>query len=602
MATVETRPPATGRELFESTRAHATEILGAARAHDAPQLGLELERTAARIARGATIAVVGHRSRGKSTLLNALLEAPGLLPTEVDVTTNAHIVIAPPVGRLRDRSAHVHFVDGTSEEVDLDELPAYASEAENPNNEKGVQRIGVIFSHPLLDEGFRFLDTPGVGGLMSAHGRRTLEAVAGADGLLMVLEAGQPVIQEEIDFISKVAERAGRVVFAANRADKAKDPAEIERFNRAALEQHAPRLASSSIVAISARQAERALREREEDPDYADELLAESNLAALVEALRIQVLDDVLTAQAGAMLAQTGAALEELERPYREVIEIARGSADLDTRIADTRRELRAMQGRPPQPRLREQLQRIHQQTSRAFRDRLDDLQDELTDLVDREWKPQLAQTLPEDLRNEVDALYGEAMNSLDREASAAASALFAEYGLGSVDVAGEAGRVEGDGPGHDASIPPPPSQRSTVHRQLTRVAGVTSPVWLWLLGAPLLVPAAAIGLVIFNERREKRVAEQQEAKKFVGRHVKAARKSFDRTVDDHVGRLRDQILTELETRHHARIESIESALRHLTDLKQRAPDEASARERLTEFGPLWARQEVLERPAADAA
>jgi hypothetical protein len=322
--------------------------------------------------------------------------------------------------------------------------------------------------------------------------------------------------------------------------------------------------------------------------------VAESNLAALLDALRAQVMDAVLFSQAQAMLAQTGAALEELERADREVLEIAAGAHDVDDRIAATQRELKALRHRPPQPRLRERLGEAQREVTRDFRDGLDELGDRMLDRVDRDWGRELAAAIPEEIQNEVDALWGAAANALDRRASETAGALFAEYGLGTIDVAAHAGQVRALAD-LDGSIPPPPKPRSTVHRTLMRISRIGGAVGLWLWGMPLLIPAAAVGLLLYEERRERHIGEQGEAKKFVGRRITAARKAFDRAFDQRIAGLRTSLLGELEPRYQARLESVEAAVRSLTELKRTAASADAVRARLAELEPLWQRQTDLQ-------
>jgi GTPase Era involved in 16S rRNA processing len=587
-----------GRRILQATSDHAAAVCDAARERGARRLAGELDRAAARTPRTATVAVVGFRSRGKSTLINALLDAPGLVPTEVDVTTNAHIVIGPPEpGERSDRYARVHFVDGRTIDVSVEELDAYGSEVFNENNEKGVHRIDVFVRHPLLEAGLRLLDTPGVGGLLSPHGRKTREAVGGADGLLMVLEAGQPMIEEEIEFISQVSAKVQRVVFAHNRADKADDVEEIVRFNRDALERHAPRLARAPIVPVSARQAEQSIRESD-DPEYAAELREESRIGPLADTLTATMLDDVLREQAAGVLVQTGTALVEIVRPDQEILEIVDGSFDVTSRVELAQQELRELRADDPQSELREQLDALAGRIAADFENALEELHENLMATVETRWVDELAQTLPETLQNEVDALWGEATNRLSHEGSKRAGRKFAAYGLAEVDISTTAGELDPRGEA-DKSIPGPPDSPGGLRQRIGRAGEVLTAVGAWLASAvPFVVPVAVIGFTIYENLQERRIGAQEEARRFLDRRITSVGKRFQRRFRGQVDDLYDGIWAELEPRYEARIEGVEAALVRLRELSRRAADPEAAHARLAELEALRERQRQLEAEA----
>ena len=292
-AAAPTGPPSTRDGQLREAQRMTAAIAALAERVDAPRIADAL-RAATRERRvRVSTAVVGERSRGKSTLLNALLDRPALLPTDADVTTNVYLVLEAPGDDGAPEHAVVHFLDGRAERIRLDDLPAYVSETENPANRKEVDRVEVLITHPLVREGFAFLDTPGVGGLVRAHDRKTLEAIRSADALLMILDASQPITDAEIAFIARASDKARRVVFALNKTDALGAEQNLP-FNRAAIARHAPDLAGSPMLALSARQAEKARRHAPTKPERAVRLRAESGLDELAEILRRGVLDPVL--------------------------------------------------------------------------------------------------------------------------------------------------------------------------------------------------------------------------------------------------------------------------------------------------------------------
>ena len=77
--------------------------------------------------------------------------------------------------------ARVHLQSGAVVDADIGELGRWASEQSNPGNARRVAYVQVLLPHPLLDAGLVLLDTPGLGGLLGAHGTMTLNALDESD-------------------------------------------------------------------------------------------------------------------------------------------------------------------------------------------------------------------------------------------------------------------------------------------------------------------------------------------------------------------------------------------------------------------------------------
>src|SRR5690606_40618541 len=70
----------------------------------------------------------------------------------------------------------------------------------------GVQTCGLPISGGLV-----LVDTPGVGGLGSAHGAATMAAVAGADAVVFVSDAAQEYTRPELDFLASAMQMCPNV-------------------------------------------------------------------------------------------------------------------------------------------------------------------------------------------------------------------------------------------------------------------------------------------------------------------------------------------------------------------------------------------------------
>lgn len=111
--------------------------------------------------RGWRVGLIGITSSGKSTLVNALLDAR-VLPVKVRPSSNSLVVC-----RSGEKpEATVFFKDGHSETlcegVLAAKLHAYADEASNPNNEKGVDEIELRWPGFRLGPDVTLVDTPGL--------------------------------------------------------------------------------------------------------------------------------------------------------------------------------------------------------------------------------------------------------------------------------------------------------------------------------------------------------------------------------------------------------------------------------------------------------
>jgi hypothetical protein len=257
------------------------QLKGASQAELAERIQAQVDRADAA---EATVVVVGETKTGKSSLVNALLGREGLVPVDADIVTNVHIVIHD--GR-RDELL-VHFDDersGTLRPGDLDLAP-WASVAGNPDNEKGVSAVEVTLRNALLAHGIALVDTPGVGGLDTAHGRQTLSALADADALVFLADSGRPMVKPELDFLHVAAERIETVVFVYSKIDVQPGWRDILVENQALLARVAPRFAAAPAVAVSSALEQLAanwrLAGRTAD---ADQLAAESGIAGLREFL-----------------------------------------------------------------------------------------------------------------------------------------------------------------------------------------------------------------------------------------------------------------------------------------------------------------------------
>jgi GTP-binding protein EngB required for normal cell division len=200
--------------------AGAVDLLGAVGLlrEAASELDAVLERRADELAERLSegdfrVAVCGGFSNGKSSLINALI-GEDLLPVGVLPVTS----IATEV-RHGATAALIELDDGTRRSVAVTELAAWVSEANNPDNAKGVARVLVETPAPLLEPGVTLVDTPGLESIFEHNDTTAMATIRDAEGALVVLSADAPLTAAERRLLDVVAERASATFFSLNRAD-----------------------------------------------------------------------------------------------------------------------------------------------------------------------------------------------------------------------------------------------------------------------------------------------------------------------------------------------------------------------------------------------
>jgi small GTP-binding protein len=160
------------------------------------------------------LVVLGEFKRGKSTLINALLDRD-VLPTGVVPLTS--VVTAIGAGD-RDRLI-IRFADGREQERPIDELADYVTEERNPGNDRGVELARLELDHELLSAGLELVDTPGIGSIHSHNTDVAREFLPRVDAALCVLDAGQPLSEAERELFAEVAGRVPRLLMVVNKID-----------------------------------------------------------------------------------------------------------------------------------------------------------------------------------------------------------------------------------------------------------------------------------------------------------------------------------------------------------------------------------------------
>jgi GTP-binding protein EngB required for normal cell division len=164
--------------------------------------------------RGLELAVFGRVSTGKSSLLNRLL-GRDVLPVGVTPIT----AVPTRIAFGREPRLRVWFADAPPRVLDVDALPEYASERENPANAKRVLRLVVELPAPFLESGVTLVDTPGLGSLATSGAAETLAYLPHCDVAAVLVDAGSTVTSDDLATIASLADAGIRASVLVSKAD-----------------------------------------------------------------------------------------------------------------------------------------------------------------------------------------------------------------------------------------------------------------------------------------------------------------------------------------------------------------------------------------------
>ncbi|MFD2758229.1 dynamin family protein [Gulosibacter faecalis] len=234
-----------------------------------------------------SVVVVGEMNRGKSTLINALLAAPGLAPTAPIETTALAVSYMPATKDFPQGTAELEFAsEPQRRRIPAQQLPGWV-QVDSPifinADEQPLQ--ATLSVRPGYVPNATLVDTPGSGGLSEAYAMRAIQRSQNASVLLLVTDASGRITAPALEFLVRCSATVDQIVLAVTKIDlyRGNWQAVLEE-NRAILAQREPRLGNIPIVGVSGAWGERAAAE----PDDAKRarLLDMSGIPNLAATLR----------------------------------------------------------------------------------------------------------------------------------------------------------------------------------------------------------------------------------------------------------------------------------------------------------------------------
>jgi hypothetical protein len=573
--------PSGAARLTEAKRI-AKDTYRVARAWGSQAVPTRLQRSAAATTGVARLVVVGERKRGKSTLINALLSTPDLLPRDVDVATNTYIEVLSPrrIGRGDEPRGVVHLQSGESYEVDLADIPRFAAERGNPGNARQVAYVQVLLTHPLLDAGLVIVDTPGLGGLASSHGTMTLTALEGSDAVLLMLGAASPAASSELDFLLEAQARTPRVIVVESAGPEALDPQAVVAADRAALELRDPALASLPMLVVAPLDAHDALAAQ--NRELGAELRTLSNVDDLVQELHARVITPVLEAQADILIAEVRACLDELGGPDRALLD-ALGHGDTAGAADRARTAVRTAESRSPVATFDARFAELRREVDAATQIELARRRDELLDEIEDRWSASMAAALQERCRAVLADVATQGNDRLVERAGAIAAEAAERAGLTESSQA----KGFGESPGVDLDLSGEvPRGRPMDHERVLGWLARGGPMLMIgiVTANPLLVGIGVI-VVAASEQIQGASTNRRRAREHAQRVLTRGQTALRATLDERASAMREAFVADLSARHEARLERLRATVTAVAA----ASDVDGARRRVAEIDRLEA-------------
>lgn len=173
-----------------------------------------------------SVVVVGEFKQGKSSLVNALVNAD-ICPVDDDIASAVTMVLnwhAEPQARLHRRgdAAPVRVAVPVATDAARGVLPEVTD----------VHTVEVGVPRQLLRRGLRLIDTPGTGGAAATHGHAIAASLPATSAALFVSDCSQPLTQSELTSLLAVSAHCAHTICVMPKADLYPEWRRVADINR----------------------------------------------------------------------------------------------------------------------------------------------------------------------------------------------------------------------------------------------------------------------------------------------------------------------------------------------------------------------------------
>jgi hypothetical protein len=297
------------------------DTIRACAAQERPDLAERLlNRRAQLLEPGRRVVVFGGAGKGKSQLVNALINAPVCAVGE-DITTVVPAVVRHadvPTASVVTGSARP-ALGGTVERTGaaVESVSARANKLARVRDDVVRSEIGL--PRALLKAGIILVDAPAVGSPRCPRTTRAMTVLAEADAVLLVTDATSELTAPELDLLSQILRLCPTVLVVLTKIDIVPDWRSVVDADRRAIAEAG---LATTLVPVSSTLRLAAAKAEDEA------LNAESGFTDLIAHLQRAVLADPGSVAAKAAAATSRLAVDQLIEPLRGEVEATTSAAD----------------------------------------------------------------------------------------------------------------------------------------------------------------------------------------------------------------------------------------------------------------------------------
>jgi GTP-binding protein EngB required for normal cell division len=180
-----------------------------------------------------SIAVIGRFKAGKSSFLNHLI-GQNVLPVGVIPVTS----VVTDVGLGAEDRAIVRFTGGRKDEIPVQDVRLYVTEAENPLNRKHVESVSVRLAALSRWPDLKFIDTPGLESAFAHNTGASIGWAPNVDVALVAIGVDPPLSVHDLALIEMLFRYTPRIAILLTKADvlEEKQLEEVHEFVRRQIE------------------------------------------------------------------------------------------------------------------------------------------------------------------------------------------------------------------------------------------------------------------------------------------------------------------------------------------------------------------------------
>ena len=181
------------------------------------------------------ITIIGSLKRGKSTLLNTLMERgdDNISPISSNVCTSAIIkyIDADMIGSdSKKEKALIYFNDPSipTATIPLTLLKNYVTEEENPENKKQVHSVEVYGNFPEWSKAVTIIDSPGQNSVFGHHDVLLSDFLPYTDAIIFLVAADIPLDGGDIALLKELSEdEKKKIFFVLTKVDNIDNPDDL---------------------------------------------------------------------------------------------------------------------------------------------------------------------------------------------------------------------------------------------------------------------------------------------------------------------------------------------------------------------------------------